>query len=123
MVFVEIPYRPAIRNKIAIKTPFVELVKKAKVEGVMGAYNRVNGEPSCASEFLMGKLDKWGFYGYFVSDCWAIRDFQQTSALNSWRTASGPLCTAKCFAQAAVFSTLPLPCKPFTYALPHSAVR
>lgn len=26
----------------------------------MGAYNRVNGEPSCASEFLMGKLDKWG---------------------------------------------------------------
>lgn len=56
---------------------FEELVKKAKVEGVMGAYNRVNGEPSCASEFLMGKLDKWGFDGYFVSDCWAIRDFHE----------------------------------------------
>ena len=56
---------------------FEELVKKAKVEGVMGAYNRVNGEPSCASEFLMGKLDKWGFDGYFVSGCWAIRDFHE----------------------------------------------
>lgn len=56
---------------------FEELVKKAKVEGVMGAYNRVNGEPSCASEFLMGKLDKWDFDGYFVSDCWAIRDFHE----------------------------------------------
>ncbi len=54
---------------------FEALVKEAKVEGVMGAYNRVNGEPACASKFLMGKLDEWGFDGYFVSDCWAIRDF------------------------------------------------
>ncbi len=62
---------------------FEELVKKAKVEGVMGAYNRVNGEPSCASEFLMGKLDKWGFDGYFVSDCWAIRDFHEHHMVTS----------------------------------------
>ena len=62
---------------------FEELVKKAKVEGVMGAYNRVNGEPSCASEFLMGKLDKWGFDGYFVSDCWAIRDFHEHHLVTS----------------------------------------
>ncbi len=54
---------------------FRALVKEAKVEGVMGAYNRVNGEPACASEFLMGKLREWGFDGYFVSDCWAINDF------------------------------------------------
>ena len=60
---------------------FEELVKKAKVEGVMGAYNRVNGEPSC--EFLMGKLDKWGFDGYFVSDCWAIRDFHEHHMVTS----------------------------------------
>ena len=58
-------------------------MKKAKVEGVMGAYNRVNGEPSCASEFLMGKLDKWGFDGYFVSDCWAIRDFHEHHMVTS----------------------------------------
>ncbi|MBQ8961237.1 MAG: glycoside hydrolase family 3 C-terminal domain-containing protein [Ruminococcus sp.] len=53
---------------------FEALVKEAKVESVMGAYNRVNGEPSVASSFLMGKLKEWGFDGYFVSDCWAIRD-------------------------------------------------
>ncbi len=57
---------------------FKALVKEAKVEGVMGAYNRVNGEPACASEKLMGKLREWGFDGYFVSDCWAIRDFHTT---------------------------------------------
>ncbi|MBR4021095.1 MAG: glycoside hydrolase family 3 C-terminal domain-containing protein [Ruminococcus sp.] len=54
---------------------FKALVKEAKVEAVMGAYNRVNGEPACASKFLMDKLDEWGFDGHFVSDCWAIRDF------------------------------------------------
>ena len=54
---------------------FKALVQDAKVEGVMGAYNRVNGEPACASEFLKGKLKEWGFDGYFVSDCWAIQDF------------------------------------------------
>lgn len=57
---------------------FKALVKEAKVEGVMGAYNRVNGEPACASEKLMRKLREWGFDGYFVSDCWAIRDFHTT---------------------------------------------
>ena len=57
---------------------FEDLVKKAKVEAVMGAYNRTNGEPCCASPFLMGKLrGDWGFEGHFVSDCWAIRDFHE----------------------------------------------
>ena len=54
---------------------FKALVENAHVEGVMGAYNRVNGSPACASEFLMDKLKSWGFDGYFVSDCWAIKDF------------------------------------------------
>ena len=57
---------------------FKALVEKSEVEGVMGAYNRVNGEASCASKFLQDTLrKKWGFKGYFVSDCWAIRDFHQ----------------------------------------------
>ncbi|MCQ2557904.1 MAG: glycoside hydrolase family 3 C-terminal domain-containing protein [Oscillospiraceae bacterium] len=56
---------------------FEALVSEAKVEGVMGAYNRVNGEGACASSFLMGKLKEWGFDGYFVSDAWAIRDFYE----------------------------------------------
>ncbi len=55
--------------------PAFEALVKAGVEGVMGAYNRVNGEPACASGALMDKLAEWGFDGYFVSDCWAIRDF------------------------------------------------
>ena len=32
---------------------FETLVKDAKVEAVMGAYNRVEGEPACAHKFLM----------------------------------------------------------------------
>lgn len=48
------------------------------VETVMGAYNRLNGEPCCASNYLMDKLrGEWGFKGHFVSDCWAIRDFHE----------------------------------------------
>ena len=54
---------------------FEKLVKDAKVEAVMGAYNRTNGEPCCASNELMGYLHDWGFEGHFVSDCWAIADF------------------------------------------------
>ena len=56
---------------------FEELVREAHVESVMGAYNRTNGEPCCASPFLMEKLKEWGFEGHFVSDCWAIRDFYE----------------------------------------------
>lgn len=54
---------------------FKKLVENG-VSGVMGAYNRVNGEPACANTELMRVLrEEWGFDGYFVSDCWAIQDF------------------------------------------------
>ncbi len=54
---------------------FEALVREAKVEAVMGAYNRVNGEACCASPALQEKLrGQWGFEGHFVSDCWAIKD-------------------------------------------------
>ena len=57
---------------------FEALVKEAGVESVMGAYNRTNGEPCCASSDLMRRLrEEWGFEGHFVSDCWAIRDFYE----------------------------------------------
>ena len=58
---------------------FEALVVEADVEGIMGAYNRTNGEACCAHEYLMQDVlkDKWGFDGYFVSDCWAIRDFYE----------------------------------------------
>ena len=57
---------------------FEALVREAGVESVMGAYNRTNGEPCCASADLMRRLrGDWGFEGHFVSDCWAIRDFHE----------------------------------------------
>lgn len=57
---------------------FEGLVKEAKVEAVMGAYNRTNGEPCCGSPTLQKKLrGEWKFQGHFVSDCWAIRDFHE----------------------------------------------
>lgn len=65
---------------------FRALVEEAHVESVMGAYNLVNGEPACASPFLMWKLREWGFDGYFTSDCWAIRDFHTTHCI----TATAP---------------------------------
>lgn len=65
---------------------FKALVEEARVEGVMGAYNRLNGEPACASSYLMDKLYEWGFDGYFMSDCWAIRDFHTTHMI----TATAP---------------------------------
>lgn len=56
---------------------FEMAVQDAKVESVMGAYNRTNDEPCCGSYFLIRDIlrGKWGFEGHFVSDCWAIRDF------------------------------------------------
>ena len=76
---------------------FEALVKDAKVESVMGAYNRVNGEGSCASKFLMGKLREWDFDGYFVSDCWAIRDFHEHHGLTKNAVESAALAlTAGC---------------------------
>ena len=58
---------------------FKALVTETNVESVMGAYNRVNGEPACASEVLLQDilLDDWGFEGHILSDCWAIRDFHE----------------------------------------------
>ena len=63
---------------------FRALVQDAGVEAVMGAYNRTNGEPCCASSFLMEKLrGEWGFEGHFVSDCWAIRDFHENHKITA----------------------------------------
>ncbi|MFA5769436.1 MAG: glycoside hydrolase family 3 C-terminal domain-containing protein [Bacteroidales bacterium] len=55
---------------------FKKVVQEAGVWSVMGAYQRLWGEPCCGSFFLSSLLrDRWGFQGYIVSDCWAIKDF------------------------------------------------
>ena len=64
---------------------FEDLVKKAGVEAVMGAYNRTNGEPCCGSKTLLADTlrGKWGFRGHVVSDCWAVRDFHEGHGVTS----------------------------------------
>jgi beta-glucosidase len=48
---------------------------EAKAEGVMCAYNAIDGVPACASPLLDGRLRRaWGFKGHIVSDCAAVAD-------------------------------------------------
>jgi len=58
---------------------FRACVVEAGAASVMGAYNRVNGQPACASSALLGDTLRgaWGFEGYVVSDCFAIADIHQ----------------------------------------------
>ncbi len=72
---------------------FEALVKEAKVESVMGAYNRVNGEPACGSKVLLKDIlrDEWGFDGHIVSDCWAILDFHKNHKVTDTATQSAAL--------------------------------
>ncbi|HWQ97992.1 MAG TPA: glycoside hydrolase family 3 C-terminal domain-containing protein [Clostridia bacterium] len=64
---------------------FEALVVDAQVESVMGAYNRVNGEPCCGSKTLLVDIlrSKWGFAGFVVSDCWALIDFHTGHGVTS----------------------------------------
>ncbi len=68
---------PSLRDFYETYTPhFKKAVQEAGVWSVMGAYQRLWGEPCCGSYFLGSLLrEKWGFRGYIVSDCWAIKDF------------------------------------------------
>ncbi|MBQ5491086.1 MAG: glycoside hydrolase family 3 C-terminal domain-containing protein [Treponema sp.] len=59
--------------------PAFKALIDAGVESVMGAYNCVYGEPCNGSHFLISDIvrKRWNFKGYFVSDCWAVRDFHE----------------------------------------------
>ena len=72
---------------------FEACVKEGNVEAVMGAYNRTNGEPCCASKKLMVDIlrGEWEFEGHYVSDCWAIRDFHEHHMVTSTPEESAAL--------------------------------
>ncbi len=72
---------------------FEACVKEGDAESVMGAYNRVNGELSCASPTLLQKTlrEKWGFEGHVVSDCGAIEDFHEYHKVTKTVTESAAL--------------------------------
>ncbi|KAK9134312.1 hypothetical protein Syun_013642 [Stephania yunnanensis] len=54
--------------------PFQKCVQEGRANGIMCAYNQVNGVPNCANfDFLTTKArGQWGFDGYIVSDCDAV---------------------------------------------------
>ncbi len=66
---VEDTYLPAFRAAIV----------EARAGSVMCAYNRVDGQPACASDLLLKDhlREAWGFTGYVVSDCDAVRDIDE----------------------------------------------
>ncbi|MBV9340844.1 MAG: glycoside hydrolase family 3 C-terminal domain-containing protein, partial [Acidobacteria bacterium] len=55
---------------------FRAAVTEGHAGSVMCAYNAINGEPACANRFLLQHTLRgaWGFEGYVVSDCGAVRD-------------------------------------------------
>ena len=71
--------RPTPKDLAETYLPAFQKLVAAGVEAVMAAYNRVLGEPACASEFLLGQTlrGRWGFAGHVVSDCGAIDDFHR----------------------------------------------
>lgn len=71
-------------------------LEHAAPASVMGAYNRTNGEPCCASPTLIQKIlrGEWGFDGYFVSDCGAIADIDANHKVTANRTESAALAVA-----------------------------
>ena len=62
---------------------FESCIKEAGAFSVMCAYNSFMGEACCGSDTLLQKIlrDDWGFQGYIVSDCGAIRDIYRNHKL------------------------------------------
>ncbi len=72
---------------------FEACVKEGQVASVMGAYNRVNGEASCASLTLLQKIlrEEWGFEGYVTSDYLALGDIYKHHKLVSTEVEAAAL--------------------------------
>lgn len=72
---------------------FKECIKKGNAEGIMGAYNRTNGEACCASKTLLQDIlrDELGFEGHVVSDCGAINDIHENHKLTDGPAESAAL--------------------------------
>jgi len=55
---------------------FRAAITEGRAGSVMCAYNRIDGQPACASELLLKDhlRGAWAFNGYVVSDCDAVKD-------------------------------------------------
>ena len=90
--------RVSLRDLHATYLPaFKKLVTEANVEAVMGAYNRTNDEPCCASQLLLVEIlrGEWGFGGHVVSDCGALSDLHQNHKVTRDAAESAALALMK----------------------------
>ncbi|MBQ4626409.1 MAG: glycoside hydrolase family 3 C-terminal domain-containing protein [Clostridia bacterium] len=73
--------------------PAFEKTVKSGVTGVMGAYNRTNGEACCAHSYLLGEIlrKQWKFDGYVVSDCGALGDIYKFHKCAETKTEAAAL--------------------------------
>jgi beta-glucosidase len=64
---------------------FIAAVREAKVQSIMCAYNRYEGESCCGSDYLLDQLlrKRFGFKGYIVSDCGSIRDIYENHKIKN----------------------------------------
>jgi beta-glucosidase len=88
---------------------FEACIREGNAEAIMGAYNRVNGEPCCGSKLLLDDIlrKKWGFKGHVVSDCGAILDiFQYHKVVETGAEAAAMAINAGCdlFCCLAIFT-------------------
>lgn len=68
-------------------------IEHADPSAVMGAYNRTNDKPCCASDTLLKDIlrGEFGFKGYVVSDCWAIGDINRHHHITNTEAESAAL--------------------------------
>lgn len=89
----EFDAKPSPKDLHETYLPAFEKLVRGGVEAVMGAYNRVYGEPACGSKFLLEETlrQRWGFRGHVVSDCGAIDDFHRHHKVTADSAASAAL--------------------------------
>jgi beta-glucosidase len=73
--------------------PAFHALVDAKVEAVMCAYNRTDGEACCANTYLLQEVLRkdWGFKGHIVSDCDALADIFEGHKLTVSKTGAAAL--------------------------------
>lgn len=78
---------------------FKATVQEGQAYSVMTAYQRFRGEPCASSALLMQDIlrDEWGFEGFVVSDCGAIRDiFENHQVVDTAEEAAARAVIAGC---------------------------
>ncbi len=83
---------------------FERCFREGGAKSVMTAYNRINGVPASANEFLLQRIlyEEWGFDGYTVSDAGAVGDVGPNKNL-MWDQVRGHF-YAKTMAEACALS-------------------